>query len=453
MMGTRLKYVRPKNRKTPYYLPQRGGYGYGVNPNQEGGYGNGQDPNQEGGVVRRPFTIYDYPQFGGYGGGENPNQEGGTSKRLLDQVLSQIGGTGRMAPRAAAKAIKAAGNRRSSRGSDPLLNSRGAKSVYDEFQQIVAAASKKPPAYKKKTTMNSNVFSNPKDVPTTSSPSSASLTSLRSRALSVTPASTPIRRPTPSPLTTLSRGSNSRSPVFSTPASSVSMPSPPSSSGSSTSSGVRKRKRIENKAKREASDMYEHLDQVKKKNISNNLHTMVSGWRLHGKEVGKERNGSAAAVRRVFALMGEIEAEDHNSYFRKLLNSGEEVDVGDFRKVMVGAAKDYQPVTASPRPSPVYQKGTGLVPAAAFTMAKRFKKEYKKHQKGGVAPVAAAAAAPVVVPAVVAGGKALAGIIASAVAGVAAEQGIGFIKKKYKQRKKKKSSQDEDYADSDEYDD
>lgn len=150
MMGTRLKYVRPKNRKTPYYLPQRGGYGYGVNPNQEGGYGNGQDPNQEGGVVRRPFTIYDYPQFGGYGGGENPNQEGGTSKRLLDQVLSQIGGTGRMAPRAAAKAIKAAGNRRSTRGSDPLLNSRGAKSVYDEFQQIVAAASKKPPAYKKR---------------------------------------------------------------------------------------------------------------------------------------------------------------------------------------------------------------------------------------------------------------------------------------------------------------
>lgn len=440
-MGTRLKYVRPKNRKTPYHLPQRGGYGYGLDPNQEGGYGNGQDPNQEGGIWSNPYYLLE--QHGGYGGGVNPNQEGGT---------------GRMAPRAAHKAIKAVGARRSTRGSDSLL--RGAKSLFDEYQQIIAAASKKttpdkPPAYRKKPTMKSNVFSNPLDVSRTPSPASGSLTSLRSRALSVTPASTPIRRPTPSPLTTLSRRSNSRSPVFSTPASSVSMPSPPSSSGSSASSVARKRKRSENRAKREASDMYEHFDKVKKKPMSRNLHSMVSGWKLHGKEVGKERNGSAAAVRRVFALMGEIEAEDHNSYFRKLLNSGEEVDVGDFRKVMVGAAKDYQPVTAPPRPSPNgSQRGTGLAPAAALMMAKRLKKGNKKYQKGGVAPVAAAAAAPVVVPAMVAGGKALAGIIASAVAGVAAENGIGYLKKKYKQRQeKKRSSKGGEYDDSDEYDD
>lgn len=452
-MGTRLKYVRPRSKKTPYYLPQRGGYGYGLDPNQEGGYGNGQDPNQEGGFgFRKEFYEGLYKQRGGYGGGVNPNQEGGIVRRRFNPFdpfkstgyggsvnPNQYGGTGRMAPRAAAKAIKAAGNRRSTRGSDPLLNAREAKSVYDQFQKIIAAASKKPQAYKKKTTMKSNVFSSPRDVPTTSSPSSASLTSLRSRALSVTPVSTPIRGPTPSPLTTLSRGSHSRSPVFSTPTSSVSMPSPPSSSGSSAYSSARKRKRSENRAKREASDMYEHFDQVKKKPMSRNLHSMVSGWKLHGKEVGKERNGSAAAVRRVFALMGEIEAEDHNSYFRKLLNSGEEVDVDDFRKVMIGAAKDYQPVTASPRPSPGSQRGTGL---------------YKKNQRGGVVPVAAAAAAPVVVPALTAGGKAAAAIIASAVTGVAVDEGIEFIRKKYKQRKakKKKSSQGEDYDEVDEYD-
>ena len=451
-MGTRLKYIRPRNKKTPYYLPQRGGYGYGLDPNQEGGYGNGQDPNQEGGWSGKWIysELRKQQQSGGYGGGVNPNQEGG---------FIQYGGTGRMAPKAAAKAIKAAATRRSTRGSDPLFDSGGAQSAYDVFQQIIAAASKKktpnkPPAYKKKTTMKSNVFSSPLDVPRAPSSASESLTSLRSRALSVSSASTPIRRPTPSPLTTLSRGSNSGSAVFSTPASSVSMPSPPSS-GSSGSSGTRKRKRSENRAKREASDMYEHFDQVKKKDTSRNLHTMVSGWKLHGKEVGKERIGSAAAVRRVFALMGEIEAEDHNSYFRKLLNSGEEVDVADFRKVMVDAAKDYQPVTASPRPSPGSQYGTGFGSIASFIAAEELKKSTKKRQRGGVAPVAAAAAAPVVVPALTVGGKALATIIASTAAGVAVDEGIEYLKKKYKKRKAKKSIKGGYYDDDDayEYDD
>lgn len=169
------------------------------------------------------------------------------------------------------------------------------------------------------------------------------------------------------------------------------MPPPPSPSS------VRRATTLSN---RDASEMMRTVRSMQPSVSSKNLHKIISGWNLHGKNVGMEKTGSPAAVRRLFNLMGQKQAADPNSYYRQILSKGEELDFEDEYSKVVRCLKG-----KNQRGRGRKQKGGMIgvaVPATYITAAKIIAALAPAAVAAGTAgKIAASSVASAAVPAVV----------------------------------------------------
>lgn len=170
------------------------------------------------------------------------------------------------------------------------------------------------------------------------------------------------------------------------------MPPPPSE---------RSVRRATNLSNREVSMMMQTMRGVQPDISNKNLHNIISGWHLHGKNVGMEKNGSPAAVRRLFNLIGQKQASDPNSHYRRKLSRGEELDFDDEYYQLTECFK----VRRKQNKKKTTQKGGMIgvaVPAAYITAAKIIAALAPAAVAAGAAgKVAASSVASAAVPAVV----------------------------------------------------
>lgn len=161
-------------------------------------------------------------------------------------------------------------------------------------------------------------------------------------------------------------------------------------------------------SKRDEADLMQAMRQSQPLSNNKNLHDLISGWKLHGKNVGMEKVGSPAAVRRLFNLMGQQQASNPNSYYRQLLARGEVLDSKTEHENLVRCLKGKgggKGARAKQRGRGVGQKGGMIgvaVPAAWIAAAKLAAALAPAAAAAGVATkMAAGSVASAAVPALV----------------------------------------------------